>query len=56
MKKPVVPKKPRPLRVKKRQCLKCSRIIKRAYPGLCAQCKRHVDYKEGDDDEYPLHL
>lgn len=45
-----------PRRLKKRKCLKCGRVdpSKRRTPGLCAMCKRHVDYKDGGDDDYSV--
>ena len=40
------------VRLKARDCLKCDRKIpqKRREPGLCSDCKRHVDYLEASDE------
>lgn len=42
------------VRLKHRKCLKCDKTmrVKRREPGICENCKRHVDWKDGEDSAY----
>lgn len=39
-----------------RKCLKCDRPIMSRYPGICKNCKRHVDWEKEEDDDYTVYL
>ena len=43
--------------VTNRRCLKCDKQHRSRWPGICHKCKRHVDYKSGDqEDDYTVAL